>query len=79
MTTSFTEIAIKCAKCQEPLVRVTTAESDRCYCLGCGAFNEYKKIVRNAPGLIGGVITKEEILNLREQLLVAKKQADNGV
>lgn len=71
----FSFLPIKCGKCQTALVRVTLPEAyDRVYCTDCGAAGDYKEVVEGTAGLMAGLLTQEELLDLREQFRLARKQ-----
>lgn len=77
MVATVSDIALKCAKCGTNLVRVSEPEGeDRVFCTECGAFNNAKAVFENSAGLIGGVLTPEQVLDLREKVRLARKQAN---
>jgi uncharacterized Zn finger protein (UPF0148 family) len=66
MSSTATVLEVKCFNCQEPLVRLTRSESDDfVFCPICGGVMTYEEAVKNAPGLIGGSLTAEELNQLR--------------
>lgn len=74
-TQDFTLLPVKCAQCSEPLVRVTLPETyDRVYCVQCGGVGDYEQVIERTAGLIGGLLTEEELLDLREQFRLAREQ-----
>ena len=67
MTTKITPLTVECHKCQKPLFRFTTPKADVVWCLECGASLTYEEVLKNAPGLMGGFLTAEELNHLRMQ------------
>ena len=59
---------VKCRECGNPLFRFAGPEGDDlAWCLECGSFLSYEEVLKNAPGLIGGSLTIEELNKLRVQ------------
>lgn len=77
MAVTFSDLPLKCAECGSNLIRITeTHGQDRVACVECGALNDAKEVIEHSAGLIRGSLTPEQILNLREQVRVARKQAN---
>lgn len=77
MAVTFSDIPLKCAECGSNLVRITeTQGQDRVVCAECGAFNDAKEVIEHGAGLIRGSLTPEQVLNLREQVRIARKKAN---
>jgi uncharacterized Zn finger protein (UPF0148 family) len=66
MTGNATVLNVKCHSCQEPLVRLARSETeDFVFCPTCGGILSYEEVVRNSAGLIEGILTIEELNQLR--------------
>ena len=68
MTGNATVLNVKCHSCQEPLVRLTRSETDDfVFCPICGGILSYEELIKNSAGLIGGILTMEELNQLRAE------------
>jgi hypothetical protein len=67
MSRTVTVLNVECRDCGNPLFRFTDANADMAWCLNCGSFATYEEVLRNAPGLIGGSLTPDELNRLRAE------------
>jgi ribosomal protein S27E len=66
MTSNATILNVKCYPCQEPLIHLTRSETDDfVFCPNCGGILSYEEVVKNSAGLVGGMLTIEELNRLR--------------
>jgi len=71
----FEFLHIKCANSGDKLIRVKESEADdRVYCPGCLAWGEYKRVVKEGSGLIGGFTVDEQTRDLIDSLARTRRQ-----
>jgi hypothetical protein len=73
MKHTFSDLPLKCAQCGFNLIRLTDAKGeDWALCTECGGFHYAKEVVEYGAGLIREPISPKEILDLREQVRLAR-------
>jgi hypothetical protein len=75
MTQGYGFVALTCAKCREPLLRITESDTnDRAYCPNCLASGDYKEIAKDpAAGLDNSVIIDKELRDFIQEKWIARK------
>ena len=70
-------ILLRRSKDQTPLVLVSDSKGNvLTLCLICGHGGEYEHVVKQSAGLISGLFSEKEIMNLRRQTLIALNQSN---
>ena len=65
---------IECPNCRVSLFWIPESPPDRTIvCTECGAAGSYEKVMKNIGGLIGGVLTHEELIDIRKRLGIIQK------
>jgi hypothetical protein len=66
MSSTATVLDVRCFNCEEPLLRITRSEvDDFVFCAICGGVLSYEEVLTNAPGLVAGLLTADELCQLR--------------
>ena len=65
----YSFLQVKCAACQEPLIRIAQSETDdRVVCPSCFAVGDYERVVKQGSGLSRGIFVSGETKTFIEQL-----------
>lgn len=70
---TYAFLGIKCAQCQEPLMRITESKTnDFVVCPNCGASGNYEEVIKNSGGLTKTPLDKK-LVDFIEKKWVARK------
>jgi hypothetical protein len=66
----YSFLQVKCAACQEPLIRIAQSETDdRVVCPICFAVGDYERVIKQGSGLSrGGIFVTDETKSFIDQL-----------
>jgi ssDNA-binding Zn-finger/Zn-ribbon topoisomerase 1 len=68
-------VLLRCKKDGVPLVLVSTAKGRTLVvCPICGSGADSKHVIEQSTGLIGGLLSEEQLIDLRKQIRVADKR-----
>lgn len=74
MNPSLDPVLIRCKQHGAALALIATAEGEvLAICPVCGSGSNSKNVTEQSAGLIGGLLSEEQPINLRKQIKVAQK------
>lgn len=74
MKRGWSFLALQCAECHKPLIRVAESEAnDKVYCPNCLAWGSYKEIVEQSHGLSNLPILDQELMDFIQERWIARE------
>jgi hypothetical protein len=75
MESSDQTILLRCSKDSEPLVLVSGPQGDvLAVCPICGSGWKYEQVAKQSAGLIAGLLSEEQLLDLKQQIRIARQK-----
>ena len=75
MTRGYEFLHVKCANCQDELIRIAELETDdRVFCPTCMAWGEYERVVKEGAGLLRGIPVDEQTRDLIDRLARTRRE-----
>lgn len=75
MTWGYEFLHVKCANCQDELIRIAESETDdQVFCPTCMAWGEYERVVKEGAGLLRGIPVDEQTRDLIDRLARTRRE-----